>query len=196
MNLKIFAKPLINPLDLAIVKKHLRIFHDDEDEIITGLIEAVTSHIDGRHGVLGRALITQTWDLILSRFPAGRDRIHIPFPPLQEVVSIFYKDTSGDVFTIPSVNYGISIGDDEALVCSANGVGWPLGVSSDPDPVTVRFKCGYGDAVTDIPPAIRQAMLLMIARLYACREDEQKKRHVMNASDALLAPWRLAEMSI
>ncbi|RUM40311.1 MAG: hypothetical protein DSY80_10440, partial [Desulfocapsa sp.] len=53
------------PLTLAEVKDHLRILDNDQDTLLSSLITAATSYLDTRHGILGRALITQTWEMRL-----------------------------------------------------------------------------------------------------------------------------------
>jgi uncharacterized phiE125 gp8 family phage protein len=63
--------PVAAPVSLAEAKAHLRVDFDDEDALISGLIDAATQHLDGWSGVLGRALMPQTWEMSLDRFPAG-----------------------------------------------------------------------------------------------------------------------------
>ena len=56
------------------MKAHIRQdsdVEDAEDGAILTFIAAATGKLDGRDGLLGRCLITQTWILKLDRFPAG-----------------------------------------------------------------------------------------------------------------------------
>jgi uncharacterized phiE125 gp8 family phage protein len=76
------ALELITPPDDAVVtleeaKAFLNVTHSDHDELIEGLVDAATAALDGRYGLLQRALSPQTWELVLDRFPlvlAGADR--------------------------------------------------------------------------------------------------------------------------
>jgi hypothetical protein len=55
------APPVSQPVTLEEAKLHLRVDHDDEDALISGLILGAVGHLDGWRGVLGRAIMPQTW---------------------------------------------------------------------------------------------------------------------------------------
>ncbi len=46
--------PTEYPVSLAAIKTHLRVDHDDENELINVLIAAATDHLDGYGGILGK----------------------------------------------------------------------------------------------------------------------------------------------
>lgn len=46
---------------LAGLKEHLRVDHDDDDALIAALETSAVAHLDGWKGVLGRAIMPQTW---------------------------------------------------------------------------------------------------------------------------------------
>ena len=50
---------------------------------ISAMIAAATDMLDGRHGILGRCLEAQTWELVLDAFPAAE--IRIPLGPVASV---------------------------------------------------------------------------------------------------------------
>ena len=52
------ASPIVSIFDM---KAHLRVTHDLENDLITGYIGAATAYLDGWKGVLGRAVVSQTW---------------------------------------------------------------------------------------------------------------------------------------
>lgn len=176
---RLVAAPAQEPLDLQTeAKKHLRVDHDEEDERISRLITAVRMWAEDQ---TERALITQTWELGLSCFPVGSSseagglapRLMLPFPPLQEVVSVQYVDFAGDTQTWDPSTY-----DVHAPVGPRAQRGWiqprygefypsTLNVTQA---VTVQFKAGYGDAAAAVPQPIREAMLLRLGELYARRE--------------------------
>jgi len=58
------------------MRSQLRIDHDDEDALIQSYIDAAVAHFDGYRGVLGRAIMPQTWAVDL---PAGGD-YRLPLP--------------------------------------------------------------------------------------------------------------------
>jgi uncharacterized phiE125 gp8 family phage protein len=79
-------------------KTHLRIYDSTDDEYIDSLILATEQHLDGFSGVLGRALITQTWERSFDGFPCG-DTIRLPIGPLQSVLTVEYYDVGGTHFS-------------------------------------------------------------------------------------------------
>jgi uncharacterized phiE125 gp8 family phage protein len=71
-----------------------------------------------------RSYITLTMDLYLDRFPAGRC-IEIPFPPLQTVEFIKYKDPAGNIQTMPAGDYEVDAASEPGRVGLAWGRSWP-----------------------------------------------------------------------
>jgi len=175
MRLERTSAPAARILSTADAKAHLRVDHSDEDSLIDAMVLAIEARLDGVEGQLGRALITQTWKLYLSRFPCAPDpifrdyRILLPLPPLQSVTSINYTDTNGDEQTLSSSVYTvISQGDERGGVVPAYGQSWPS-ARNHPGSVVVTFDAGYGDAASDVKPNILSAAKLMLADLYENR---------------------------
>jgi len=134
--------------------------------LVQSYIDAVTAEIDGADGWLGRALVTQTWQLKLHWFPW---RIRLPLPPLQSVSAITYVDTAGAVQTVDAADYIVSKSDsDPAFVEPAFGKTWPA-TRDVPDAVTVEYVCGYGDAA-DVPELIRNYARVRLGQFYEHRE--------------------------
>ena len=52
----------------------------------------------------------------------------------------------------------------------------------------IKFKTGFGDAATDVPDAIKQAIKLIVSDMYYFRED--RKRRFPMASEILLQPYK------
>lgn len=52
------ADPVVSLSDL---KDHLRVDADDENDLIEALEQAAVAHLDGWHGILGRAIMAQVW---------------------------------------------------------------------------------------------------------------------------------------
>ncbi|KWT72375.1 Gene Transfer Agent (GTA) ORFG06 [Hyphomicrobium sulfonivorans] len=181
------AAPATQPVTLEEAKLHLRVEHEVEDTLISGLIAAAVAEIDGRHGYLRRALVTQTWELTLSRFPAAR-RIVLPMPPLQSVESVKYYDGANNEQTFDADNYEV-VGTDEQGFVALNIVSsWPATYDRE-KAVTVRFVAGYG-AAASVPANIRQAILLRVGDLYINRGDMPSDPDANLAVKRLLAPSR------
>lgn len=173
MTLKLVTAPTVEPITWAQAQAHLRAPDDDED-LVTALIGAVRQHIDGPDGLLQRALVTQTWDLYLDKFPCSE--IRIPLPPLQSVVSVKYDDKDGNEQTVSDANYSVDTISQPGWLLPDSGTPWPTtfnGVNA----VRVRFIAGYPpgtdspvDLAANVPLPIKQWMLLQIGTFYLQRE--------------------------
>lgn len=132
-------------------------------------IAAARGTLDGRDGYLGRALITQQWELRIDRF---EPEIRIPLPPCQAIDSVTYLDREGSEQTLAASDwraYGL-LGSAPARLRPAPGQGWPETLDA-PEAVRVAFTAGYGDTPADIPAPIRGALKRIVGDLYANRED-------------------------
>lgn len=183
------AGPAAEPVDLDMAKLHCRIESGDDDAKLTRLIKVARQRLDGRDGVLGRALITQTWTLKLDRFC---DRIELPLPPLQSVQSITYIDPLGAMQTLDAELYqvvGVG-GFAEGAVLPSFGASWP-DVRCQPEAVSITFVAGYGGA-DDVPEPIREAILEMVAHWHMNREATGAQVYELPLSAAdLITPYRL-----
>ncbi|MFZ0267768.1 head-tail connector protein [Caulobacter sp.] len=151
--------PLVT-LDQA--KAHLNVLHDEDDQKIEDLIEACVDQLDGYSGETGLTLVEQTWELHLTRFPAGRV-LALPLQPLISVESITFKDPDGvtQTFNLDQVTVRPGLKADITL---KSGASWAA-TACDPRAVTITFKAGYG-APADAPAAYRLAVLVMLTANY------------------------------
>lgn len=179
------------------MKAHLRVDFDDDDDLIASFVDAVTQHLDGESGSLHRALVDQTWDVGLSWF--DWKPLRLPLPPMIEVESVKYYDTSNVLQTLDESTYeavGAS-GSKSAILRLAHGKSWPR-VYPRAQPVMVRLRAGYMDMtvsppVSVVPSPIKAAIKLMVGTLYANRETViigQTAIVIPWAAEALLQPFR------
>lgn len=172
---------------LSDVKAHLNVSHDEDDARITALIAAAISHLDGRHGVLGRCMLLQTWGLPLRGF---RPVIRIPSPDVQSV-ALKYYDADNSEQALAGTAY--ELGEDalSAFIVFKSDFLAPT-VYDRLDAVTVEYVAGYGTA-SDVPAAIVQAILLLVGHWYENREAVNVGNIVttmpMGVAE-LLAPYR------
>jgi uncharacterized phiE125 gp8 family phage protein len=175
-------------LTLADAKAHCRVDHSEDDTLLSSLISAVTSHLDGYAGVLGRALVTQTWRADY----AGFDDLRLPLWPVASVTSVTYIDGADASQTISAGNYELGRDGMGAFIAAAPGFSWPQ-TAARVSPVSVTAV--YGTALSDVPNAINAAALLLVGDLYRNRETVAVGGVAnvipMSATvDALLAPYR------
>jgi uncharacterized phiE125 gp8 family phage protein len=169
----LFVAPAEEPVTLAEAKAHLRVDHDDEDALISSLITAARQHMDGRAGVLGRAIIDQTHTLTFhyDDMPTGSERVWLPVNTASSLTSVAYYDGSNSLVTLTSTvldTYDFVASEWWAYVQPKGDLIWP-DVYDRADAMTITYVAGFGGA-DDVPQPIKQAMLLLIGHLYENRE--------------------------
>jgi uncharacterized phiE125 gp8 family phage protein len=139
-----------------------------EDTYIQDLITAAREYCeDYQH----RALATQTWDLILDKFPCSNS-IEIPLSPLQSVTNVKYIDYAGVSATMTAglSGYFTDTDSEPGRVCLSYYITWPIFTEYPYGAVRIRFVAGYtGIAPNIIPKKTKQAMLMLISYMYENR---------------------------
>jgi len=183
------AAPL---LSLPEVKQHIAIDHNDDDAMLDGIVAAANDWMDGEAGVLGRALVTQTWRLTLSAPPRGR-ALRLPIPIVQSVSAITYYDETNTQQTLAADQYRLVSHPEYGLVELVDGANWP-NTYRRADAMSVEYVTGYGDTAADVPQAIRQAAALLAAYWYDNRSvaTERSMSEMPMGVQSLLMNYRLA----
>lgn len=176
--------PATMPVSLSEAKAHLRVDHDDQDGLITAQIRAATAYLDGYAGILGRALITQSWR---QDFAGFADRLPLPVSPVIAIVSVSYFDASNVVQVLDAGLYDLFADTRGAYVTLRSGQSRPA-TFRRADAVSITFTAGYGAAV-DVPEPIRQAILLIVQRLFD-GADTKIDIAIERTVHALIAPYR------
>lgn len=117
-----------------------------------------------------RALMPQTWQMVLSAFPCGP--IVLQRPPLIEVTSIEYVDVNGDTQTLlgsPADFLVVNSGRyAKAQIVPLYGESWPT-TRAQPNAVTVTYQAGYEDESDPDFALIKAGIGLFIGELYKNR---------------------------
>ncbi len=166
MALKISVEPTEEPINLEEAKAHLRIDTEDEDGMILNLITVARQYAES---VTGRALITQIWNYYLDDWPADKDYIEMPLPPLVSSTSIQYTDYNATVTTAGTSQYIVDTNSIPGKIVLAYGETWPTVTLYPSNPIKILFTCGYGTP-DDIPESIKSAMKVDLSDLYEQRE--------------------------
>ncbi len=179
--------PAGEPLSLSEAKNYLRVGHDTEDALIASLIASARMQAESR---TRRALMTQTWRIVLDRWPSS-SVIVSPVSPLREVVAARVRDQAGEFVALDA---DIFI----ANTASAPGLIWfDAGRVTQPGQaaagIEIDIECGYG-AAADVPAPLVQAMRLLLARAYEYRGHEEKAGFLPEGIAALLAPFRVVSL--
>src|SRR3954447_1111859 len=149
------------PLTLADAKSYLRVARSDDDAVITALIAAARSHVEAQ---TRRALITQTWRLIRDCWPPD-GRIVVSPAPLRSVSAARVYDASGATHAIDPAVFVADKGADVLSLTPAT-LAPPGRIAAG---IEIDVTVGYGDAPSDVPEDLRQALFLLICHWYENR---------------------------
>jgi uncharacterized phiE125 gp8 family phage protein len=182
------AAPAVTVWTVDEMKAQLRIDGSDEDNTLTALLAAATGYLDGHAGILGRCMIEQTW---LQSFGCFERRLRLPFPDVSSVV-VKYFDTDDAEQTVDAGGYQLLEDARGNYLRFVSTFATPAVNPDRLDAVSVAMTVGYGDAVDDVPAALRQAIMLLIGHWYTNRE--AVGLNTLSALplgfDALIAPFR------
>jgi len=160
--------PAVEPVTVEDeVRKHCRVTTLDDDDLLDGLIKAARGMAEDH---TGWQLITATWKLFLDNFPGSSGIIELPYPPLQSVTHIKYYDGAGDLQTISVDDYQVDTDSLFGRIMPEKNATWPTVQSQRFNAVEIQFDAGFGDAGSDVPQGIRQAILLTVGHWYENRE--------------------------
>ncbi len=152
--------PEVEPVTLPEVQEHLRVSGQDEE--ISRLIKSARGIVER---YLNRALITQEWDAYYDHWC---NELRLPYPPLQTVDSVKYRDGEGAEQTLSASNYWVTNNEPATIVRSYNTT-WPQLQLGRPQAIKISVTVGYGDDPTNVPEEIRHAIKLVITDLYENR---------------------------
>lgn len=181
MSLTLVTPAASYPVSLAEAKAHCRVETTDGDGLLNGLIAAATDHVEM---YTGRALIAQTWKLSLDAFA---DSMVLPKGPVQSVTFVKYLDTAEAEQTVPAADYTVDIASDPQRVARDSDASWPS-AHDGVNVVNITFVSGY----SAVPPAIKQALLLLVGQWYDQRSGVSDKpiSETPHAVAALLSNYR------
>lgn len=201
--LGVLTPPAVEPLTVEQVRRHIRVFTDDEDDLIAAYLEAARTTVEQ---FLGRALITQTLRWVSARvqppgqfplfpftayilplwFPYGeifRRPVELPRSPVSHVVSVSTGQWGDADTVLDASQYFADTSTEPARLRLLHGT-----APFESDHVAVNFVAGYG-APAAVPAPIKLAILMLTAFYYENRGDAGGE--MPDAARALLWPYRL-----
>lgn len=149
------VNPSIEPVTLSEVKAYLRIDHSDDDNFLSGLIEAAR---DAAEVYLRRSLITQTW--VLTYDDNVPFHVDLPHGPVQSVTNVVAEAEDASQTTVNAQAYTLLANDTLRVE----------GYVSSPK-VHITYVTGYGDTANTVPAAIRQGIIHHVGMIIERRED-------------------------
>jgi len=188
--------PALPPVAMAAAKQHLAVDHDEHDERIQLAIDAATTHLDGFGGILGRALVRQTWRECFAFWPAGRC-VPLALAPVLSVASVSCRTGAGGEVILPASAYRVLAEASDPQLLISMSADLPV-LECAPDAVTVTYQAGYGDP-DDVPAPLRAAILMMVGDQYRFTETATlgaASAVPMSVTvDRLVAPFRRLRVS-
>jgi uncharacterized phiE125 gp8 family phage protein len=181
--------PALEPVTLAEAKAWLRVEHDDDDAAIGALAAGARLHVEAR---TRRALIAQTWRLVLDRWPAS-GRLAIRPAPVRTLDAVRVYDGEGVAHTLDRQGFVLDV--------AASALTFPPFALAQPGRsaagIEIDVTAGYGDAADDVPEPLRQAILMLVAHWYENRGVTAAGGAVAllpaNVA-ALIAPYRMVAL--
>lgn len=211
------SAPPVLPLDLAILKAHLRITHTAEDSYLSMLIGTATEVVER---YLSRKLITRTmrmwmdlppgagnpWDywsgivqLPISYATVGAFRwFDLMQVPVAEVVDVRYVQEDGTEQVFDVANYLVDNSDPDmpARIILVRGATWPSDLRIAKS-LLVNYSVGYGVTADAVPTPLRHGVLLVAAALWSNRGDNadpQSDVLGLPGIQAVLEPFRVMSL--
>lgn len=210
------TEPAVEPISTQEAKDQLRITHSTEDTFIDGLILAAREYAEN---YTRRALINQTWVLFLDQWPAysqGQDHwwggvrqgavtslvgirhVELPRSPLSSVTHIKTYSDSDVATTFDASGYIVDTASKPGRVALRQSQSWPT-FTKPMNGIEIEYVAGYGEAAGDVPRAIRQAMLNLIAHWYEKRgmtsdEEQQSIAEIPRLVDDLLDRYKVMRL--
>jgi uncharacterized phiE125 gp8 family phage protein len=186
MALKLITAATGLAVSLAEAKAHLRIDLSDEDTQITAMILAAT---EAAEQIMGRSVMTQTWELSLDDFP---DAIELTRIPTASITSVTYADTFGVQTVLSGASYVLDNADDFGFsyVVPVYGAEWP-DTRCEINAVKVRFVSGYANA-SEVPESIKSWIKLQVGAMFEHREAEgTAQTYPLGFADRLLYRFKV-----
>jgi uncharacterized phiE125 gp8 family phage protein len=158
------VKPVVLPVTLAQAKADLREERDIEDALIESLIMAATDFMEAPNGAIGKAFITQTWQLSVP-CPDRLGRIELPITPAQSIESINYFDGAGVQQSVAVSDFNFYGEEDWAYLTPKTGKAWPA-LADQLDAITITYRAGFGDSDSGIPASIGRAIRMLVVHWF------------------------------
>lgn len=191
MTLVLRSGPAEEPVSLEEAKAYLKVDGSDEDILISSLIITSRLHLEA---ALGLALITQTFRLVLDRWPRT-GAIRVPVRPVQAIEEIRLRDGNGGVVVVDPADYDVDVSSAPARIAWMSGA--PPQPAKRMNGLEVDLVAGYGPNAGDVPAPIRQGLKMLVAHWYENRDPVEigsPKTAIPAAVSCLVKPYRLVRL--
>lgn len=179
-------------LPVAELKQHLRLgtgFADDaaQDALLETYLRSALAAIEAR---TSKALFSRSfrWKLTAWR---GFQREELPVAPVTHVTSVKIIEADGSETAVPATSYVLEL-DAHHPCLAAKGLGLPtIPVAGS---VEIEFVAGFGADWASLPPALRQAVLIVAAEFHENRHETGADAVLPTRVMQLIAPFRVMRL--
>jgi uncharacterized phiE125 gp8 family phage protein len=190
MALVLTGAPVLEPVTVAEAKAHLRVDGEAEDALIASLILTSRLHIEA---ALGLAVITQSWRLQLDAWPQ-KPVLELPIGPLQSVDEVRVISSSGQASVVAANQYLVDVASQPPRLVLRGPLPLPGRLAAG---IEIDFTAGFGDAASDVPAPIHQALLLLVAHWHEHRDPIEigsTEMAIPAAVSSLLRPFKVVRL--
>ena len=166
--LALVTAPAAEPISTTDAKQQMRVEHSDDDMLIARLVGVAIRTVDAE-GMLGAAMISQTWGESFGKSPGT---VPLAMGPVQSVSAVKYYDADNALQTATLSDFDVLGPSNQTIVRPKPGKTWPSPLYDRDDAIQIQYVCGYGDAASDVPQTVRHALLMLVAHWYENREPE------------------------
>ena len=192
MNHSIYVSsgPAVEPVTTSEVKTAARIDYDAEDTLVASWIKSGRALAET---ITNMAFVTQTIRLAFDGWPVAP--FYLPRPPLQSVTSFKYYDTDDTEYELTSgTDFYSEIYKMPGRITLEYGKTWPTATLREMDSVVIVYKAGFGDAASDVPEWVKDAIIL-----YCTYRNENRAGEIGEIPKAfynILRPHRIRHMEL
>lgn len=157
----LLAGPAEEPVSLADAKAFLRLDDSAEDGLVQTLVASSRLHVEA---VTGRAMLTQSWRLVLDDWPAERT-IALPVGPVAALTAVTVFDVDDEPHELDLGQFTVQAGRVllPQAIAGAPALRRRLGLEID-------YVAGHGDTPEDVPADLKHACLVLVGYWFEHRD--------------------------
>ena len=163
-SLTVDTESTVAVITTAEAKAHLKVDVSDDDTLIDNLVKAATQSCEEfTNRYFTETVVTQYSDKMT-------DTKHLYKSPVSGVTHIKYYNSSNVLTTWDGSNYLLDKSSTPARIGLAVDASYPS-IADRINAVEVKYTVGYGSSASDVPQAIKQAILLTVGNWYQNRQE-------------------------
>lgn len=204
-SLKLKTPPTVDPVTVAEVKNYLRVDGNAEDSVIESMIKAATLILED---YCDTKFIEQTWleyhdcfpfkeknewwdgvkEIAISELYSQVPYMDLLIGPIKNFVGLKTYPDSGVAEVFDSSNYVVDNSNAFGRIALKMGNVWPTTILRKVNGIELEYVVGLSPDQAGLPSNVKQAIFILIARMYEKRGDEDIQIPPLSCS--LLAPYR------